>query len=60
MTLEGETDVGEGSDGLYGATLLGMIYEVFLAGLVFGVPFEDIELSGCQPVVVIDQGMLLS
>ena len=59
MTLEGETDVGEGSDGLYGDTLLGMIDEVFLAGLVFGVPFEDIELSRCQPIVVINQGMLM-
>lgn len=59
MTLEGEKDVDEGSDGLYGAALLGIIDEVFLAGLVFGVPFEDIELSGCQSIIFIDQGTLL-
>lgn len=37
-------DVDEGGDCLYLGTLLGMVDEVSLAGLVFGIPFEDVEL----------------
>ena len=59
-TLEGEADVDEGSDGLDGAALLGMIDEVFLAGLIFGIPFEDIKLFQCQPVDSFDQAELFN
>jgi hypothetical protein len=58
VTLEGEGDVDEGSDSLDRTALLGMVDEVLLARLVFGVPFEDVELSGCQPIAYIDQGMV--
>ena len=37
-------DVDEGGDGLDLGTVLGMIEKVSLAGLISGVPFEDIEL----------------
>ena len=37
-------NVEEGGDGLDGAGVLGVVEEVALAGLVFGVPVEDVEL----------------
>jgi len=42
--LEGEVDVDEGGHGLDVVGGLGVVEEVFLAGLVFGVPFENVEL----------------
>ena len=45
VALEGEVDVEEGGDGLDGAGVLGVVEEVALAGLVFGVPLEDVELG---------------
>ena len=37
-------DVDERGDGLDGVAMLGVVEEVALAALVFGVPFEDVEL----------------
>ena len=42
--LEGQVDVEEGGDRLHGRRVLRVVEEVALAGLVFGVPFEDVEL----------------
>ena len=42
--LRRQEDVDKGRDGEDGATGLGMVDEVALAGLVFGVPFENVEL----------------
>ena len=45
-------NVHEGGNGLDLATLLCMIDKVSLAGLIFGVPVENIELDAhCKPVV---------
>ena len=49
--LEGEVDVEEGGDGLHGAGVLGVVEEVALAGLVFGIPVEDVELRVVGPLV---------
>lgn len=43
--LVGKFDVDEGGDGLHGAALLGVFDEVFLTGLVLGIPIEDVELG---------------
>ena len=48
--LEGEVDVEEGGHGLDGTRVLGVVEEVALAGLVFGVPFEDVELRVVGPL----------
>lgn len=45
VALEGEVDVEEGGDGLDRGGMLGVVEEVALAGLVFGVPVEDVELG---------------
>ena len=42
--LEGEGYVHEGSNRLDVARLLCVVGEVALAGLVFGIPFEDVKL----------------
>ena len=44
VALGGEEDVEEGGDGEDGTGVLGVVEEVALAGLVLGVPFEDVEL----------------
>ena len=49
MALEGEVDVEECGDGLDGRRVLGVVQEVALAGLVLGVPVEDVELGVVGP-----------
>ncbi len=43
--LERKSDVDKGSDGLDMGRLLGVVDEVALAGLIFGVPLKDVELQ---------------
>lgn len=42
--LVGKLDVDKGGNSLNGAALLCVLNEVFLAGLVFGIPIKDIKL----------------
>lgn len=49
-------DVDECGDCLDLDALLGMVDEVSLAGLVFGIPFEDVELCGRSKRIARDQG----
>ena len=43
--MDGEKDVDKGGDGLDLRAVLCMGDKVSLAGLVFGVPLEDVELD---------------
>lgn len=54
--MEGEVDVYEGGDGLDVGGGLGVGCEVALAGLVFGVPFKDVELGAKVSVYNVNDG----
>lgn len=57
LPLAGETDVDQGADSLSGGFVLGVIEEEALAGLVGGMPGEDVKVEGVDAVdgvVVVD------
>ena len=43
--LEGKIDIDEGGNSLDGTAVLGVFDEVSLTTLVFGIPFENVELG---------------
>jgi hypothetical protein len=43
VSLGGEQDVDESGDRQDGTRVLGVVQEVALAGLIFGIPHENIE-----------------
>ena len=43
--LVGQVDIDESGYGLDGMGVLGVVEKVALAGLIFGVPLEDVELG---------------
>lgn len=51
--LEGKVDVDKGGNGEDVGRVLGVVDEVALAGLVFGIPFEDVELKVMMNMLVL-------
>lgn len=50
--LAGELDVDEGGEALHHGLVLGVVEEVPLAGLVFGIPGDDVELKALGPITL--------